>query len=72
MAFPPTHEIHKRRFGRNVGVAGLLLAFVALVFALTVVKIQRGEPVQGFDHTAEQPRTGPAALPAADPAGATP
>ena len=65
MALQPTHELHKRRFGRNVGVAGLLLGFVALVFALTVVKIQRGEPVQGFDHTATAPRTGPAAPPAA-------
>ncbi|NPD15213.1 hypothetical protein HOY34_08380 [Xinfangfangia sp. D13-10-4-6] len=63
MALQPTHELHRRRLGRNVGVAGLLLAFVALVFALTVVKIQRGEPIQGFDHTAEQPRVGPAALP---------
>jgi len=50
MALQPTHELHKRRLGRNFGVAGLLLAFVVLVFVLTMVKIQRGEPVQGFDH----------------------
>jgi len=26
---------------------------VALVFALTVVKVTRGDPMKGFDHTAE-------------------
>lgn len=36
------HEIHTRRFGRNVGVAVLLIAFVVLVLALTVVKVTRG------------------------------
>lgn len=50
MAFPPLHDLHKRRFGRNVGLAITLLAFVALVFALTVVKVTRGGPTQGFDH----------------------
>lgn len=35
------HEIHHRRKGRNMGVLILLLAFVALVFALTVVKVTR-------------------------------
>ena len=25
-------------------------AFICLVFALTVVKVTRGEPMQGFDH----------------------
>ncbi|MCL4066969.1 hypothetical protein M3484_10335 [Pseudomonas sp. GX19020] len=66
MALQPTHELHKRRFGRNVGVAGLLLAFVVLVFVLTMVKIQRGEPVQGFDHVPVAERA--AAAPSA-PAG---
>jgi hypothetical protein len=61
MTFRPQHEIHTRRFGRNVGVAALLLAFVALVFALTVVKVTRGDPMKGFDHVVE-----PALLP--DPA----
>lgn len=45
------HELHKRRLGRNVGVGGALLAFVAIVFTLTLAKVQRGEPVQGYDHT---------------------
>jgi hypothetical protein len=46
MAFPPTHELHKRRFSRNLGVGLTLAAFVALVFALTVVKVTRGDPMQ--------------------------
>jgi hypothetical protein len=50
MSFHPEHEIHKRRFGRNVGVGLTLAAFVAVVFALTVVKVTRGEPMQGYDH----------------------
>lgn len=42
MAFRPAHEIHRRRFSRNLGVGLLLAGFVALVFALTVVKVQNG------------------------------
>lgn len=64
MAFRPLHEIHTRRWGRNLGVAVLLGAFVALVFALTVVKVTRGDPMKGYDHVVE-----PALLP--DP-GKTP
>ena len=48
------HEIHRRRRGRNIGLALVLLGFIALVFALTVVKIQGGASMEGFDH---QPRT---------------
>lgn len=51
MPFPPEHEIHKRRFGLNVGVGLTLAAFVLLVFLLTVVKVTNGEPMQAFDHT---------------------
>lgn len=39
MAFRPEHEIHKRRFSRNLGVGLTLGAFIMLVFALTVVKV---------------------------------
>lgn len=39
MSLKPTHNLHERRFGRNVGV-GLVLAFlVVVVFGLTVVKV---------------------------------
>lgn len=58
MTFRPEHELHKRRFGRNLGLGLTLVAFVVLVFALTVVKVQRGDPMQGFDHTIQ-----PAMLP---------
>lgn len=43
MAIRADHEIHHRRFGRNLGVALALVAFVALTFALTVVKVERGD-----------------------------
>lgn len=33
------HELHARRKSRNMGVLLVLLAFVALVFGLTVVKV---------------------------------
>ena len=45
-----THELHERRFSRNVGVALTLVAFIAVVFGLTVVKLTRGDSLQGFDH----------------------
>ena len=51
MSFRPDHELHSRRFSRNLGLGLTLVAFVALVFALTVVKVTRGDPMQGFDHT---------------------
>ena len=50
MEIKATHELHERRKSRNVGVALTLIAFVAVVFGLSVVKITRGEQVQGFDH----------------------
>ena len=50
MAIRATHEIHDRRFSRNRGVAIVLVGFVAVVFGLTVVKVQTVGPTQGFDH----------------------
>ncbi len=50
MAFGKDHELHQRRFGRNLGLGLALLAFVAVMFGLTVVKIERGGMTQGFDH----------------------
>lgn len=66
MAFRPDHELHRRRFGRNLGLGLVLVAFVVLVFALTVVKVTRGDPMQAFDHTT-RPEIVPA--PAAPEAG---
>ena len=43
MNFPEQHDLHKRRFGRNLGLGLVLGAFVVLVFALSMVKITRGD-----------------------------
>lgn len=49
MAFRAEHEIYRRRFSRNLGVGLLLVGFVALVFALTVVKVTRGDTMHAND-----------------------
>ena len=43
MNFRPEHELHTRRFSRNIGLGLVLVAFVALIFGLTVVKITEGD-----------------------------
>ena len=43
MAINRDHEIHGRRWGRNMGLGIVLGAFVALIFGLTVVKISHLE-----------------------------
>ncbi|ODT61374.1 MULTISPECIES: hypothetical protein [Paracoccus] len=53
MALRTEHEIHGRRKSRNVGLGVVLIGFVALVFALTVVKVQQGGLLEAYDH---QPR----------------
>ena len=47
-----THELHKRRLSRNVGVGLTLVGMVAVVFGLTVVKVTQGDPMERFDHVA--------------------
>lgn len=54
MTFRSGHELHKRRFSRNLGVGVTLAAFVVLVFALTVVKVKRGDPMKGYDYIVDQ------------------
>lgn len=49
MALRVEHEMHQRRLGRNVGLALVLAAFVALVFALTVVKVTQGDRMHAAD-----------------------
>ena len=39
MNFPKEHEVHKGRKGLNLGLGLVLVAFVAIVFGLTVVKV---------------------------------
>lgn len=53
MPISETHELHQRRFGRNLGVALCLVGFIAVVFGLTIAKIREGASMEAFDH---QPR----------------
>ncbi len=53
MAIEVEHEIHRRRFGRNLGVGLLLATLVSVTFALTVVKVKRGDPMEGYDHVVQ-------------------
>jgi len=53
MARSAEHELHRRRRSRNVGLGLVLAGFVALVFALTVVKVRQGDLMEAYDH---QPR----------------
>jgi hypothetical protein len=39
MAITRDHELHLRRWSRNLGLGLVLAAFVALVFGLTIVKV---------------------------------
>ena len=50
MALRATHDLHKRRASRNVGLGLVLAAFVAIMFGLSIVKIRATGGVQGFDH----------------------
>jgi len=51
MSIQVEHDLHKRRFGRNVGVGLILVGFIAIVFGLTVVKVKNTGFVEGFDHS---------------------
>jgi len=50
MALRQVHELHTRRYSRNVGVGLALVAFVAVMFGLSVVKVRTVGAVEGFDH----------------------
>lgn len=50
MAITREHEIHRRRRGRNIGVALCLLAFVVVLFGLSAAKVRSVGPTEGFDH----------------------
>ncbi|MCR9085217.1 MAG: hypothetical protein NXH97_00590 [Rhodobacteraceae bacterium] len=54
-----THEIHTRRWGRNLGLGIVLVGFVAVVFGLTLAKVSTGANMEAFDHVAR-----PALIPA--------
>lgn len=65
MVIGPQHELHRRRRSRNIGVALVLVGFAVLIFAMSVVKVQQGDLMEGFDH---QSRT--SVLPLEQPAPA--
>jgi hypothetical protein len=50
---PDSHELYARRRSRNRGLGLVLAAFVALVFAVTLVKLGEGGDARGFDHSFE-------------------
>ena len=43
MSLSREHELHKRRFSRNMGLGLALMALVTIVFGLTVVKVSTEE-----------------------------
>ncbi len=43
MSLSKQHELHKRRFSRNLGLGLVLAAFVMLVFGLTIAKVSDEE-----------------------------
>jgi hypothetical protein len=51
MKFAREHELHKRRFSRNLGVGLTLVAFIVLVFGLTIVKVTNGGSLEAYDHS---------------------
>lgn len=51
MAITREHDLHRRRSGRNVGLAVVLLAFIVLVFGLTIAKVSGGAAIQAYDHS---------------------
>lgn len=69
MTIRATHELHQRRFSRNLGLGLVLVAFIAIMFGLTVVKVTRGGSMQGYDHVVRPellPADGAPAAPAGD------
>ena len=56
MAIKVEHELHQRRWGRNLGLGLILAALVVIVFGLTVVKVlQLGDAArfEGYDHVVQ-------------------
>ena len=47
---PDSHEIYTRRRTRNIGLGLSLAALVAVIFAVSVVKITNGSLMEGYDH----------------------
>ncbi len=60
MAIRVEHEIHRRRRSRNVGLGLTLVALIAVLFGLSVVKITSVGPIEGYDHVARPALVEPA------------
>ncbi len=43
MSLRKSHELHQRRFGRNLGVGLVLAVFIVIIFGLTIVKVSGGD-----------------------------
>ena len=50
MAIQAEHELHRRRRSRNMGLGLVLAGLIAVVFGLTVAKVQQLGAAQSFDH----------------------
>ncbi|MRX49171.1 hypothetical protein GI374_01690 [Paracoccus sp. S-4012] len=44
------HDLHRRRRSRNLGLLVVLLALVALIIGMTMVRVSQGNMMKGFDH----------------------
>ncbi|MEQ9240364.1 hypothetical protein [Roseovarius indicus] len=53
MALSKLHDLHKRRFSRNLGLGLVLAAFVALVFGLTVAKVSTDDFTMPMNEAAD-------------------
>lgn len=51
MAIGSEHPLHGRRKRSNLMLGAVLGSFVALVFAITIVKMANGVSMEAFDHT---------------------
>ncbi|WP_069300249.1 hypothetical protein [Neptunicoccus sediminis] len=51
MALGKEHPLHGRRKRSNLLLGAVLGGFVALVFAITIVKMAGGGSMEGYDHT---------------------
>jgi hypothetical protein len=49
------HELHRRRWSRNLGLGLVLGAFVAVVFGLTIVKVAELGPAAVAPHAGDAP-----------------
>lgn len=65
------HELHDRRRGRNFGLLAVLLAFIIVVFGVTVVKVRTGGMSEAFDHVVRPSAFPPVEAPAVPAAEVT-